>query len=374
MDESIPCPQSGTPARITERFRLASTAGPVEHLKTGCVNQHWPTARAETLAGAQPDPTRPPPSPHPPARSVTMVRADELAGVLGGAGAESRFLTASDGVRLHYLHWPSRPSPPWAVLIFLHGMASHAGWFGETAAHLNQHGVAVYGPDRRGSGHSGGPRGHLARYERALDDLEQMVELVCSEHPGTPVFLAASSWAAKLAVVYVAQRPGPLSGLVLPAVVLRPRVQVSPGFRLRVVVGHLVTPMAYLPIPLTPEQYTANPPYLEFIRADPLRLLEATAQLFWETIRLDRRRRRAAARLGLPLLVLHGEEDPMLDVPKTRRWFERLGLEDKTYRAYPGVGHGLDFAPDRAEYLADLLGWLRAWVTSGSPPPTGGGR
>ena len=57
----------------------------------------------------------------------------------------------------------------------------------------------------------------------------------------------------------------------------------------------------------------------------------------------------------------------MLDVTKTRRWFERLGLEDKTYRAYPGVGHSLDFAPDRAEYLADLLGWLRARVTSGSP-------
>jgi acylglycerol lipase len=371
MDESIPCPQGGTPARITKRFRLGSIAGPVEHLKTGRGNQHRLTPLAETLAGAQPDPTRPP-SPHPPARSVTMARADELAGVLGGAGAESRFLTASDGVRLHYLYWSSRPSPPWAVLIFLHGIASHAGWFSETATHLNQHGVTVYGSDRRGSGHSGGPRGHLARYERALDDLEQVVQLIRSEHPGTPVFLAASSWAAKLAVVYAAQRPGPLSGLVLPAPGLRPRVKVSPGWRLRVLVGHLVAPMAYLPIPLTPEQYTANPPYLDFIRADALRLLEATAQLFWETIRLDRRGRRASARLGLPLLVLHGEDDAMMNVPKMRRWFERLGVEDKTYRAYPGVGHGLDFAPDRAEYLADLLGWLSARVSPHSPR-TGGG-
>jgi alpha-beta hydrolase superfamily lysophospholipase len=372
MDQAIPSPQGGTPARITKRFRPGSTAGPVEHLKTGCGNQHRLTPLAETLASAQPDPTRPPPSPHPPARSVTMVGADELAGVLGGAGAESRFLTASDGVRLHYLYWPSRPSPPWAVLIFLHGIASHAGWFSETAAHLNQHGVAVYGPDRRGSGRSGGPRGHLARYERALDDLEQLVQLVGSEHPGTPVFLAASSWAAKLAVVYVAQRPTPLSGLVLPAPVLQSRVKVSPGFRIRVLVGHLAAPMTYLPIPLTPEQYTANLPYRNVMRADALRLLEATAQLFWETVRLDRRRRRAAARLGLPLLVLHGEEDPMLDVPKTHRWFEQLGVEDKTYRAYPGVGHGLDFAPDRAEYLADLLGWLSARISPQSPR-TGGG-
>jgi acylglycerol lipase len=189
--------------------------------------------------------------------------------------------------------------PPWAVVIFLHGIASHAGWFGETAADLNHQGIAVYGPDRRGSGRSGGPRGHLARYERALDDVEQVVQLVASEHRGTPVFLAASSWAAKLAVVYAAQRPAPLSGLLLLGPGLTSEVKFSPARLVQVVAGHLVAPMACLPIPLTPELYTANPPYLDFIRADPLRRLEATAQFFWETVRLDRCRRRAAARLRL---------------------------------------------------------------------------
>jgi acylglycerol lipase len=286
-------------------------------------------------------------------------------GVLAGGGAESCFLTADDGVRLHYLYWPAGPSPPWAVLIFLHGIASHAGWFSETAAHLNQHGVAVYGLDRRGSGRSGGPRGHLARYERALDDVNHVVQLVASEHRGTPIFLAASSWAAKLAVVYAAQRPASLSGLLLLGPGLTAEVKLSPARQLQVVVGHLVRPMAYLPIPLTPELYTANPPYLDFIRADPLRRLEATAQFFWETARLDRQRRRASARLALPLLLLQGEADKMIDVPKTRRWFARLGVEEKTYHAYPGAGHTLDFELDRAQYLADLLGWLSARAGSG---------
>ena len=110
-----------------------------------------------------------------------------------GGNAESHFITASDGVRLHYLHWRGGRSPPSAVVVFLHGIASHGGWFGETAADLSEHGVAVYAPDRRGSGHSGGPRGHLDRYERALDDVEQVLRLVAAEHQGTPVFLAASS-------------------------------------------------------------------------------------------------------------------------------------------------------------------------------------
>ena len=55
MPGTIPCPQCGAPAQITDRFRLASTAGSVEHLQTGCVNNHWLTPLAETVASAQPD-------------------------------------------------------------------------------------------------------------------------------------------------------------------------------------------------------------------------------------------------------------------------------------------------------------------------------
>jgi alpha-beta hydrolase superfamily lysophospholipase len=278
---------------------------------------------------------------------MTGTDADAERETLGGGDAVSGLVRASDGVELHYLRWCGGRSPPWAVVIFLHGIASHGGWFGETAADLDTLGVAVYAPDRRGSGRSGGPRGHLSRYERALDDVDEVVRLVSAEHAGTPVFLAASSWAAKLAVVYAARRPAPLSGLLLLGPGLLPRVNLSPGRRLRVIVGHLVMPTARLPIPLTPELYTANPPYVDFIRADPLRLLEATTRFFWETARLDRRRRRASARLSLPLLVLQGQDDKMMNVPRTRRWFTRLDVEDKTYRAYAGAGHTLDFEPDR---------------------------
>jgi alpha-beta hydrolase superfamily lysophospholipase len=302
-----------------------------------------------------------------------MVRPDALAGVLGGSGAESRLLTTDDGVELHYLRWGSGRSPSWAVIIFLHGIASHGGWFAETAADLDTMGVAVYAPDRRGSGRSGGPRGHLNRYERALDDVDMVVRLVSAKHPGTPVFLAASSWAAKLGVVYAALRPAPLSGLLLLGPGLLPRVSLSRTRQLVVVVGHLVAPTARLVIPLTPELYTANPPYLDFIRSDPLRLLEATTQFFWETARLDRRRRRDSAKLELPLLLLQGEGDAMMDVAGTRRWFSGLDVEDKTYRAYPGAGHTLDFEPDRSRYLADMLEWLEVRAASGSSRSTGGG-
>jgi alpha-beta hydrolase superfamily lysophospholipase len=274
-------------------------------------------------------------------------------------------LEASDGIRLHHLRWVSEGDRPSAVVVFLHGIASHAAWFAETAVVLSAHGVAVYGPDRRGSGLSGGRRGHLARFERALSDLDEILEMVRLIHPETPVFLAASSWGAKLGVVYAAKPSAGLAGMMLLGPGLLPTVNLALSRRVAVVVGHVVAPTARIAIPLKPEQYTATPRYRDLIGKDRLRLLCATARFFWETLRLDRRRERASASLDLPLLVLQGEGDAMMDVPKTHAWFSRLPDVDKTYKAYPGGGHTLDFEPVVAQYRADMLEWLSARAPTG---------
>ena len=212
----------------------------------------------------------------------------------------------------------------------------------------------------------------MHRTTQALDDIDEVTKVVASEQEGMPLFLAASSWSAKLALVYATRRPVPFAGLMLLGPGLFPRVSLSPMRGVGVVLGNVVAPTARFPIPLTPELYTSNSRYVEFVRADRLRLLTATARFFWETGRLDRGRRRASARLRLPLLVLQGEDDAMMDVPKTQAWFSGLPLEDKTYLSYPGAGHTLDFEPDRGRYVADMLEWLSARVPERSPRLPGG--
>jgi alpha-beta hydrolase superfamily lysophospholipase len=275
----------------------------------------------------------------------------------GRRDGTSRFLLASDGVTLHCSHYPAGDDAR-AVLVYLHGIASHSGWFGETAAELAARGVSVYAPDRRGSGRSEGPRGHLTRYERALADVDEILDVVWSENEGQPLFLAGSSWAAKLAVVYGATRPRSLSGLVLLGPGLIPKATLPLLQQIEVIIGHLLVPTARIRIPLTPELYTRSSRYLDFIRNDELRLLTATTRFFWETARLDRRRGRASVDLRLPLLVIQGEDDAMIDVPKTVDWFSQLRVADKTYRGYPGAGHTLEFEPDHARYVADITGWV----------------
>ena len=46
----IPCPECEGPAEITERFRLLSTDGPVEHIVVQCVSGHHFRMAADRLA------------------------------------------------------------------------------------------------------------------------------------------------------------------------------------------------------------------------------------------------------------------------------------------------------------------------------------
>jgi len=53
MSDTIACPQRGAPAESTERFRLDSTDGPIQHPKIGCLSKHWFTPRPKTVQREQ---------------------------------------------------------------------------------------------------------------------------------------------------------------------------------------------------------------------------------------------------------------------------------------------------------------------------------
>jgi alpha-beta hydrolase superfamily lysophospholipase len=186
---------------------------------------------------------------------------------LGGEGAARGVIRASDGVDLRYLRWQSGDTEPSVALVFLHGIASHSGWFSETASELAAQSVVVYGPDRRGSGRSGGRRGHLDLYERAIDDLDGVMRVVEAEQKGSPVYLAGSSWAAKLALVYAASRLQRLSGLMLLGPGLIPRVNLPPLRRVEVAIGHVFAPTAQIRIPLGEREPADRAPATCLIRS-----------------------------------------------------------------------------------------------------------
>ena len=292
------------------------------------------------------------------AQASNLLRNDQV------IASRSR-LAAADGTSLHYRSWLPVSGHAAAAVLFVHGIASHGAWFAQTAIHLASRGIAVYAADRRGSGLSGGLRGHVTSYEQALDDLDRVVDLIEEQQPETPQFLAGSSWAAKLAIAYAARAQSRLAGLLLHGPGLFPKVDLSIRQKLAVLVHHRWNPEHQLRIPLVPESYTRDDEYLEYVRQDPYRLLTASARFFWETRRLDRARNRLAASLTLPILLQIGDADPVMDASATCRWLQTLTAPDRTAITYRNASHTLDFESEGTvrAYRADLVGWLRRQIS-----------
>jgi acylglycerol lipase len=279
---------------------------------------------------------------------------NEPALVPGGVPGELGALEATDGADLPYRFFAAE-GPPRATVLHLHGIQSHGGWYVETAAELARRGYSVYLADRRGSGRSGAPRGDFANAAQLVDDVGRLVEEAGRD--GAPVALVGGCWGARPAVGYAARSPGTLAALVLVCPALKATVDLPAARKLQVFAGRALRLRTRVPIPLTPEMFTANPAYLEFVRNDPLSLHDVTARFFFNQYFWDRRLL-AERVIAVPVLLMQAGQDPVVDVAAVRGWYERLASPRKDYVRYPEFGHILDFERERQRYWDDLVDWL----------------
>ena len=254
---------------------------------------------------------------------------------------------------------------PRAVVTFIHGIQSHAGWYEYSCQQLSQAGYQVYFVDRRGSGMNTEARGDAPSFRRLLDDLAEFLTALPRTVPRghtvarMPVFLGAISWGSKLAVALERRHPALVDGLMLLCPGFFPKVRPSLWERIGIFFSRLFRPRKKYPIPLNdPELFTASPRWQQFLRDDPLRLHHATARLFLESLRLDYYLSFTTKYVHVPVLVLLAEHDRIIRNDKTRAFVDRFATPDKQIIEYPGAHHTLEFEPDPNVFIGDMRSWL----------------
>lgn len=287
---------------------------------------------------------------------------------LGPETASCTWIETSDQVR-HFLRtWQGIQGKP--VVVYLHGIEGHGRWFEDTALFLQSQEISVYAVDRRGAGASQETRGHLQSQGRLVSDIEELLQIVYRQQSG-PVFLVANCWGAKAAVVVAGRhRSQRLAGLVLTSPAVDVKVDVPFLTKLRIAASYILGRQDLFDIPLTAAHFTDQTPYLKYIDEDPLRLKQATAAFFLESLKLTAAAKAAARQLQLPVLVLQSGKDAIVEVEGIKKWFAAIAASDKTLELFPEATHSLDFDPEAPKYRTVLLNWIllrAAQVAPGKP-------
>lgn len=264
------------------------------------------------------------------------------------------------GVRLYSQSWLP-DGPPRAVVVIAHGAGEHSGRYAHVAARLVDEGYAVYALDHRGHGRSEGARAVIDRVDNAVEDLDQLIVLAVSEHPGVPLFLLGHSMGGTISVRYAIAHQDRLTGLILSAP-LAALEAASPATRLVARLLSAVAPRLGL-FAVDPTLVSRDPDVVKAYETDPLvhhaRLpartiseLAGAVDSFPEAVRA----------IVVPTLIMYGSGDHLVPPAGSMMLNDRIGAADTTLKTYDGLYHEILNEPEQDTIMDDMCSWLRAHV------------
>jgi alpha-beta hydrolase superfamily lysophospholipase len=187
-----------------------------------------------------------------------------------------------------------------------------------------------------------------------------MLGAVRAEHPALRPQLVGHSMGGLILMAFLCERAPDVAGAVSSGAALAISENLSRGRMLMARVLRRLAPRLRLASGLDAAGLSRDPEVVRAYLADPLVFRHMTTSLAAELIRAVERTSRSAARVRVPILMLHGEQDPICPASGTRRFFEGLGVEPRRLQIYPGLLHEIFNEPEHVRVFEDVLAWVRA--------------
>lgn len=274
----------------------------------------------------------------------------------------------SAGEVLHTHTW--RPNgTARALVVLVHGQSDHGARYDHVGRALAECGYVLHIADLRGHGRSSGRRGHVDGPAGYRADVDAMVRSGQEALPGCPWFLAGHSMGAPLALDRALRDPAGCQGVIASGAWLA-LAFAPPAWKVRLGrLANTIAPGVAMSNELDPAQIARHPATQAAYRSDPLVHGVISARAFATIGEIQEEVRQQAGQFTLPLLMMHGGDDPIADRAAAAAFYAAAASEDKTFKTYDGLYHEiLNEAPWRT-VMGDLAGWLdaRTGVAQGAP-------
>lgn len=248
-------------------------------------------------------------------------------------------------------------------MVLVHGYAEHTGRYDEMAMYFAEQGFAVHAYDQAGHGRTAGPRGHVDRFDRLVEELARFLELVALDHPGLPITLVGHSMGGLVVAATAAFAKPPVERIVLSGALL----ELSGGGlrrRLSLMVANLLSvfaPRIGFSTGLETDGLSRDPEVVRCYREDPYVTDRMSARFAAGLNQLVARVAGAAGHVERPVLLLHGEADPICAPSGSRAFHAGLApgiAAQSPLRLYPELRHEIFQEPERETIWQEMLEWL----------------
>jgi alpha-beta hydrolase superfamily lysophospholipase len=270
----------------------------------------------------------------------------------------SEYLTTlKDQCKLFLRSWRRQEGD---VLLILHGLGGHGGWYVDMANELFARGLSVYTVDHRGFGRSGGVKGHIDAYQRYVVDIVEVIAEIRRRHPDGKIYLLGHSMGGIFTTHVAAAYGQLLAGVIFLNPWIQDRTHVSLWTTLRIFVGGSFKSQRLWRVSGGHADMTTNPEAAHMLDEDPHWVRAQTATFLVQIMRMRVATIKQARKITLPALVLQASGDKVVVIPATRAFYEALGSPDKTLKSYPDWYHDTEFESERTALDDDIANWIHA--------------
>lgn len=270
--------------------------------------------------------------------------------------SSERTFQTSDGLQLFARDWLPEDTPR-AVVCLVHGLGEHSSRYHHVAAALNRAGYVLLGFDLRGHGKSQGQRGHAPSWDALLDDIGQFLQEAKQRFPDHPLFLYGHSMGGILVLSYALRRKPQLSGTIVTSPLLRTAFQ-PPAWKLWLgKTLYSLLPAFSLSNELDPRGLAHDQKVVDAYIQDPLVHNRVSARLAMDMLTAGEWALEHAAEFPLPLLLMHGADDPICSAQASREFAARVP-GDCTFRLWDGLYHEMHNEPEQQQVFDMMVEWL----------------
>jgi acylglycerol lipase len=256
---------------------------------------------------------------------------------------------------IFYQNWVP-PAKPKGIVLIIHGLNSHSGYYHDFAAQLQKNGFEVYAMDLAGRGESEGERYYIADYQDVFADIDKLIDIAGYACPSTPLFLFGHSAGGVFAAGYAVQNQHKLEGLISESFAFQ---LPAPAFA-RAAIKFLARFIPHTPlVKLNNQDFSRNQAIVFKMDNDALLKNEKQpAKTMQQLLLAAEYLKREMPVIKLPLLILHGTADKATKPSGSKYFMEHASSVDKELKLYEGHYHDLLNDKYQGTIIRDILLWL----------------
>ncbi|GCE16236.1 alpha/beta fold hydrolase [Dictyobacter kobayashii] len=275
----------------------------------------------------------------------------------GTSQCKSEHITLKDNCQLFLRSWQRESTD---VLLILHGLGGHGGWYVDMANELFMRGLSVYTVDHRGFGNSHGQPGHIDAYQQYVQDIAEIIVEIHKRHPDARVYILGHSMGGIFATHVAAAYGHLLNGVIFLNPWIRDRSQLSLRTTLSILIGGIFKSRRLWRVGGGHEGMTANSEAARMLEEDPYWVRDLTATFLVQILRMRLETLKKARSVTIPSLVLQAQGDKVVVIAAAQTFYNALKSTDKEWKTYPDWYHDTEFEADRALLDNDIVRWIEA--------------